>query len=200
MGYVDGHATGWTELRVHGVSGTPPTEILEHPNVELVAGYDQAGFFRRWWEAPSVAEDTARRRLEAYSWGGLTSGDTTRALWLLLLPFMLLNVAFFTAPSRRPPDAADAPATLPAAARAARRRDRFSGAVQGLLALSFTAVFTLTAISVAMDLVGWQCLAGRLPGGRRCGVMKNATLSSMNGSSNNHSARVLSPEVSPPHE
>ena len=169
-GYVDGHVSGWTELRVHGVSGTPPTAMLEHPNVALVAGYGEAGFFRRWWPARSVAADTEDGRLEAYSWGGLTSGDTTRALWLLLLPFMLLNVAYFMAPSRRPPDPADPAVPLSAEARAARRRDRVSGSVQSVLALSFTVTFTLTTISVAMDLVGWQCLAGRLPGGRACGA------------------------------
>ena len=43
----------------------------------------------------------------------------------------------------------------------ARRRDRYSAAVQRLLALSFTATFALTGVSVAMDLVGWQCAAGR---------------------------------------
>ena len=30
--------------------------------------------------------------LEAYSWGGLTAGSGTRALWLLLLPFRLLGI------------------------------------------------------------------------------------------------------------
>jgi hypothetical protein len=157
--YVDEHASGWTELRVHGVSGTPPEEVLEHPQVVRVAGYTQAAFLRRWWEARSVSADTAQHRREAYSWGGLTSGDNTRALWLLLLPFMLLNVAFYMAPSRRPPDRPDAEATP--AARAALRRDRFSQAVQRVLALSFTATFALTAVTVAMDLVGWQCAAGR---------------------------------------
>jgi hypothetical protein len=167
--YVDGHATGWTELRVHGVSGTPPEAVLEHPHVVRVAGYEQAGFLRRWWEARSVSADTAGHRREGYSWGGLTSGDNTRALWLLLLPFMLLNVAFYMAPSRRPPDPPGPEQALPPAARAARRRDRFSGAVQRLLALSFTATFTITAVSVGMDLVGWQCAAGR-SGGDVCGT------------------------------
>jgi hypothetical protein len=166
-GYVDAHATGWTELRVHGVSGTPPAEVLEHPHVARVAGYAEAGFLRRWWPARSVSADTRTHRTEAYSWGGLTSGDNTRALWLLLLPFMLLNVAFYMTPARRPPDpprtAPDrddrgAAGTTPEV-RAAQRRDWFSGSVQGLLALSFTATFGITAITVAMDLVGWQCAA-----------------------------------------
>lgn len=163
--YVDGHATGWTELRVHGVSGTPPEAVLEHPTVVRVAGYTQAGFLRRWWEARAVSVDTEWQRREGYSWGGLTSGDNTRALWLLLLPFMLLNVAFYMAPSRRPPDL-PGQETAPSSA---RRREHFSGSVQRLLALSFTATFTLTAVSVGMDLVGWQCAAGR-SGGDVCGT------------------------------
>ena len=161
-GHVDGHATGWTELRVHGVAGTPAADVLQHPHVALAAGYAQAGFFRRWWEARSSSPDTAWSRREAYSWGGLTSGDNTRALWLLLLPFMLLNVAYFMAPSRRPPD--PAPGTTPARAVAARRLERFSGSVQALLALSFTATFALAAVTVAMDLVGWQCGQGPAAG------------------------------------
>ena len=98
--YVDGHATGWTELRVHGVSGTAPEAVLEHPHVVRVAGYEQAGFLRRWWEARVRLGGHRPAAEEAYSWGGLTSGDNTRALWLLLLPFMLLNVAFYMALAR----------------------------------------------------------------------------------------------------
>ena len=33
------------------------------------------------------------RHRESYSWGGLTSGKASRALWLLLLPFALANLA-----------------------------------------------------------------------------------------------------------
>ena len=160
MGYVNADVTGWTELRVHGVSATAPESMLQHPHACRVAGYEQAGFYRRVWEAEPVSADTAERRLEAYSWGGLTSGDNKRALWLLLLPFMLLNVAFFMAPWRRPP----APAQEIAAD---RRLDRFSASVQRLFALSFTGTLVLAVVSVAMDLVGWQCGAG-LGGDRVC--------------------------------
>jgi hypothetical protein len=40
-------ATGFTELRVHGVSGTPPESMLEHPQPERVAGDGEAGFYHR---------------------------------------------------------------------------------------------------------------------------------------------------------
>ena len=161
MGYVERNAGGWTELRVHGVAGTAPESVLEHPHAAQVAGNEDAGFLRRLWEARSVSADTPRRRREAYSWGGLTSGDNTRALWLLLLPFMLLNVAFYMTPYRRPPGSTD---------RTDRRRDRAAAAVQRVLALSFTVTFTLTTIGVAMDLVGWQCAAGRPQGADVCGT------------------------------
>ena len=51
VGYVERNASGRTELRVHGVAGTAPESVLQHPHVEQVAGNRDAGFFRRWWEA-----------------------------------------------------------------------------------------------------------------------------------------------------
>jgi hypothetical protein len=177
VGYVEGTAGGRTELRVHGVAGTAPESVLEHPHAAQVAGNRDAGFFRRLWEDQSVSADTRHRRREAYSWGGLTSGDNLRALWLLLLPFMLLNVAFYMTPYRRPPEPdAERPKGWPArfeqwrtgwgsTARSDRRRDRISSAVQRLLSLSLTAGFTLTTVAVAMDLVGWKCAAPSGTGG-----------------------------------
>ena len=165
MDYVEQGAGGWTELRVHGVAGTAPETVLEHPHVALVAGNAQAGFFRRLWEAASTSADTARRRQEAYSWGGLTSGDNTRALWLLLLPFMLVNVAFYMVPHPRVRNP-----TLEPGDHRARTLDGIAQVLLRLLALSFTGVFALTAVTVAMDLVGWQCAAGRPLGGDVCGT------------------------------
>jgi hypothetical protein len=156
VGYVERNAGGCTELRVHGVAGTAPEAVLQHPHAEQVAGNRDAGFFRRWWEAESVSADSPRRRREVYSWGGLTSGDNLRALWLLLLPFMLLNVAFYMAPYRRPTQLGGRSRAVVVGETVL---DRGSAAVQRLLALSFTATFTLTAVAVGMDLVGWQCAA-----------------------------------------
>jgi hypothetical protein len=98
-GYVDPGRGGWTELRVHGVSGTPPDRMLQHPRVRRVAGDSRAGFYRRHWTHRASALDTAADRVEAYSWGGLTAGNGGRALWLLLLPFLLVNVAFWALPA-----------------------------------------------------------------------------------------------------
>lgn len=94
---------GVVEIRIHGVSGTPPSELLDRQIVNPVAGDQTAGFYR-----PSV--DSQRRDripgtdptrgpwLEAFSWSGLTSGSATRALWILLLPFGLVNVAPYAVP------------------------------------------------------------------------------------------------------
>jgi hypothetical protein len=141
------------ELRVHGVSGTPPEELLDRPLVRQVAGDKTAGFYRprlaveRTDDPPGSTGRGAA--LEAYSWGGLTSGAPSRALWLLLLPFTLVNVA----PRLRPPAGGPAWAL------------RGLWTTTRLLALSLTAGIVLTAAGVGVDLFGWQCGRGGVEGG-----------------------------------
>src|SRR6266542_368334 len=141
-GYVSNGPLGTTELRIHGVAGTPPEAMLEHPNVVRVAGDRTAGFYRRWWPIqPEPREkydgDSDEHRQEAYSWGGLTAASRLRALWLLLLPFMLANLAFFMIPYS-PTD---------------RRGDRTwlwrksSEAMQRVFSLALTCLLVLTAVS-----------------------------------------------------
>lgn len=74
-----------TEIRIHGVGGSPPEALLGDPAPTQVAGDRIAGFYR--------STDAARRHREAYSWGGLTSRARSRALWTLLIPSMLANMA-----------------------------------------------------------------------------------------------------------
>jgi len=76
---------GLTEIRVHGVGGTSPESLLGDSTPTRVAGDRVAGFYR--------TSDAAGRHREAYSWGGLTSRSRMRALWALLLPSMLANMA-----------------------------------------------------------------------------------------------------------
>ncbi|MET7401529.1 hypothetical protein ABZS66_49415 [Dactylosporangium sp. NPDC005572] len=153
-GYVNADNGGWTELRVHGVSGTPPTSMLGHPHVARVSGDAQAGCYRRRWESKLVSADTEERRLEAYSWGGLTAGGGSRALWLLLTPFLLVNVAFWARPD-----------TGPRPGRLAGAAGRAGAAIQRLFALSITLVAAIAAVAASMDLIGWQCIR---PDGRSC--------------------------------
>src|SRR6478735_3402513 len=141
-------ATGTVvELRVHGVSGTPPEALLSCPTefLEEVAGDKSAGFYRRqpWLDDVTNGSPGAWRRiLEAYSWGGLTSGPASRAVWLLFLPFIFINLAHWMLP----------PAT----------KQRFAAAVSvgllRLLALSLTLTLMLAAAVAVMDVMVWQCM------------------------------------------
>jgi hypothetical protein len=140
VGYVRTESTEWTELRVHGVSGTPPQALLEQSEVRRVAGDPSSGFYRRVWPAESVSADNGTDTLEAYSWGGLTSGGKLRALWLLLIPFLLVNVAFYARPAdRRGP------------------LKTFGELIQRLFALTITATLVMALVNVSMDFGGWQC-------------------------------------------
>ncbi len=147
------------ELRVHGVSGTPPEALLSCPTefLEEVAGDKSAGFYRRqpWLDdATSGPPGAWRKVLEAYSWGGLTSGPASRAVWLLFLPFIFINLAHWMLP----------PAT----------KQRFAAAVSvgllRLIALSFTLTLMLAAAVAVMDVMVWQCMGldycGSTPGVR----------------------------------
>ncbi|MFH8619405.1 hypothetical protein ACH4E8_30645 [Streptomyces sp. NPDC017979] len=137
------------ELLVHGVGGTTPQEMLGDPRTVLVSGDEKAAVFRRADDV-GAERDPARGRgdpvPEAYCWSNLTSGNGARALWLLLLPFMVANLAHWMRPR----------------ARGRVRTTRVYGALVRLVALSLTVVMTAAACEVALDLVAWQC-AGRAP-------------------------------------
>ena len=141
------------ELRVHGVSGTPPEDLLDRPIVDQRAGDAIAGFYsprlasERRDAAPNVFVDARPDAPEmvGYSWGGLTSGSPSRALWLLLLPFTLANVA---------------PRARPAGAARDSRRVAWVWYSTRVLALVLTCLYMVTGIGIGEDLIGWQC-AGR---------------------------------------
>ncbi|OEU96581.1 hypothetical protein AN216_19570 [Streptomyces oceani] len=132
------------ELLVHGVGGTTPQEMLNDPRTERVTGDGTAAVYRRARDvdAEERPEEYADRPIpEAYSWANLTSGNSARALWLLLLPFMVVNLAHWTRP------AATGRATLV----------RSHGVLVRLVALSLTVLLVAAACQVALDLVAWQC-------------------------------------------
>lgn len=144
------------ELRIHGVAGTPPEAMLRHPVVVRVAGDRRSGFYRRTLPTPD-GPDTLDRGLEAYSWSGLTSGGVSRVLWLLLLPFALVNTAVWAHP----------PAAAQATPPGMRRRAALAAALR-LLALTLTGTVVVAVASIGMDLLAWQCgaspsCAERLP-------------------------------------
>lgn len=128
----------FVELRVHGVSGTPPVDMLDRPLVEQVAGDTDGRFFR--------PVDSAGERVlvdghvvEGYHWGPLTSGTWRQALWLALIPFGLVNAAYFMLPG--------------GGGKAARVVAR---AALRVLAIVLTGLVVLSLAQAAVDLFAWQ--------------------------------------------
>jgi hypothetical protein len=123
---------GVTELLVHGVGGESAEDTLHEPHPRMVAGDATAGFYR--------GPDTDGRHRESYSWGGLTSGRASRALWLLLLPFALANLAGWMHWRRR-----------------GQREPGLFRALIRLFGLTLTALGVLYVCSIAFDLIAYQC-------------------------------------------
>ena len=164
---------GLVEIRVHGVSGTPPESALNWPAVIEVAGDSDAGFYQRATCDGKAEPPEDGVSHEAFSWGHLTSGGRLRALWLLLAPFALVNVAFYAAVvplggKRGDYPLPGAPGRGDAGPRLVTRRTL--EAALRLLALALTAWSVLAAACVAMDLVGWQY--ARQPAGSMAGWLR----------------------------
>jgi len=123
---------GVTELLVHGVGGESAEDTLHEPHPRQVAGDATAGFYR--------GPDVDGRHRESYSWGGLTSGRASRALWLLLLPFALANLAGWMHWRKR----------------GAREPSHFRSLIR-LFSLSLTVLGLLYVCSIAFDLIAYQC-------------------------------------------
>ncbi|MGW5918508.1 hypothetical protein ACWFPY_05910 [Nocardia fluminea] len=137
------------QLRIHGVSGTPPEAMLRYPTelIDRVSGDSSAGTYRR---RDNSATDTATdpcRNVEAYSWGALTSGKASRGLWLLFLPFILINLAHWMVPPAK------------AGSWTAMTATRASVRLLRLIGLTLTLTLMLASVLLAVDLVGWQCAA-----------------------------------------
>ncbi len=72
------------ELRVHGVSGSPPARMLYTEPITYDQGPDLAKVYRPHRDDWDV---------RAFHWGSLTSGRSITAFWILLAPFAMANVA-----------------------------------------------------------------------------------------------------------
>ncbi|MET8680289.1 hypothetical protein ABZW18_22565 [Streptomyces sp. NPDC004647] len=132
------------ELLVHGVGGTTPQEMLDDPRTVLVTGDETAGIFRRTDDADAECRPEEYRDRpvpEAYCWSNLTSGNGARALWLVLLPFMVANLAHWMRP----------------ASSSRHTAVRTYGVLVRLLSLSLTVLLVAAACEVALDLLAWQC-------------------------------------------
>ena len=131
------------ELRIHGVSGTRPQDMLGDPYPRQVAGDEAARVFRR--TTPIVEPFHGRQRVvEAFHWGRFTSGAASRALWLLLVPFALINLARYAM-------------LLPHEAGPRAARDRASTLVLRLLGLALTLLLVVSA-----GFIGWAIGAPKL--------------------------------------
>jgi hypothetical protein len=132
----------WIELRVHGVSGTPPESSLLCDHVVQVAGDSRGQFFRPAdsWRRP--VPGTSGQYLEAYHWGHYTSGNRLQSLWLLLLPFGLVNAAQFMLPRHE--------------SNVQRVLHAVAGAALRVVALALSCVSLFGVAVVSMDLGAWQ--------------------------------------------
>ncbi|MFI9101140.1 hypothetical protein ACIGXA_11510 [Streptomyces fildesensis] len=141
-----GSAEAWEpalELLVHGVGGATPQGMLGDPRTVRVAGDDTAGLYRRTVDADAElhpGDDRDAPVPEAYTWCNLTSGNGSRAMWLLLMPFMVANLAHWM----RPPTARGG-------------LNRTYDVLVRLIALTLTLLLVAAVCEVSMDLVGWQC-------------------------------------------
>lgn len=81
------------ELRVHGVAGTPPAGMLGMRPEPVDPPPDTCGQPKRPLEIGLYSRPSGGEELRAFSWGSLTSGSRRTAFYVLLLPYMLANVA-----------------------------------------------------------------------------------------------------------
>jgi hypothetical protein len=129
------------ELRIHGVGGSPGPAILGYESTEhvmVVAGGPNPVFLGPRHEQD---KDVA---LEGYDWGSLTSGSFLQPLWIVLLPFTLMNVAGWARP------------TLSAArGRNLRGLVHFASAV-------LTVAWTVWLSILFVDLIGYQWVPKQL--------------------------------------
>ncbi|WP_229924405.1 hypothetical protein [Streptomyces sulfonofaciens] len=123
--------------------------MLGDPRTVRITGDDTAAVFRRAddIDAEQRPQDYRDKPVpEAYVWCNLTSGNGSRALWLLLLPFMVVNLAHWMRP------------------RARRHRGRTVsayGLLVRLTGLTLTVVLVAAACEVSLDLAAWQCAGTR---------------------------------------
>jgi hypothetical protein len=136
---------GVTELRVHGVGGSPPEATLGDLAPEQVMGDAIAGFYRSSDHCADAADQAGGqdvdRHVEVYSWGGLTSRSKVRVLWLALLPFLFANLAGWM---------------CPAGTRNSAGKFRLHRLASGLGGLALTVNAALIAVVISADVIAYQ--------------------------------------------
>jgi hypothetical protein len=130
------------QLEIRGVGGATAEETLGGA-VTQVAGDRSAGFY-----TPDVP-DSNKRDVEAYEWGRLTSGAWSSAVWWILFPFTLMNVAGWmfqpTATEREHSDEAV-------------RSSLWWGRLLVVLGgLAITAVYVVWTVTLTTEIVAFGC-------------------------------------------
>ncbi|MEX2279185.1 MAG: hypothetical protein WEA76_03750 [Acidimicrobiia bacterium] len=122
------------ELRIHGVSGTPADRVIGGP-----ASPDD-----RFAGEPTTVlrPDGGDGRLLAYRWASRTSGSAASAMWLLLVPYMFLNLAGWALPP------------------ASETRHRLSVASVRIAGLFLTLVFALVTANGVIGVGAYQVVRG----------------------------------------
>lgn len=145
------------ELVTHGVSGTPTADMLGIPQAKVCTVTHYPGRYAGTFSASSddvassgdVAADVPCR--VGYRWGAMTAGTRKQLLWVVFIPFALVNVAWWMLPER---------------GRAAGRVDVLR-ALYRLLGLILTAMVAVQIMVIVADVVMSQYLPAhrdRLPG------------------------------------
>lgn len=124
-------------LRVPGVDSTADAVLDVRVARQLDDVVTRGEFWRR------RPERSPGYTVEAYLWN-VRSKPHGRALWMLLLPFTLINIAYWARPARR--------GVVTWAA------DSLIGILCRLVGLTLTATLMLSSIGITMDLLAWQCL------------------------------------------
>jgi hypothetical protein len=133
-GAAPGEASTVVEIRVHGVGGSTPENLLGDPHPTFVWGDKNAGFYR--------GQDREGRHVEAYSWGGITSRSSWRVLWLVLLPFALANLGGWMVSRRVQGD---------------RRKHRVHRYLVRAACLGLTLNLLILTAMIVVDLWAFQC-------------------------------------------
>jgi hypothetical protein len=137
------------ELRIHGVSGTSAVDLLQSrpvnadddPNTDLTRPADTGAWTR------------------AFRWASLTSGDPRSATWILLLPYMLANLAGWALPRRTSPF-----------------RHRIDVAVVRIVGGMLTAIFSLVIAYGFIVVGGFSTLGERMDKGLAVGLGSIASM------------------------
>ncbi len=160
----DSGGATWVELRVHGVSGTPPEDLLASPHVLQVDGDDRSRFFRKVDAQGHIQAADDGHAVEGFHWGRYTSGSWLKAFWLALLPFGLVNASAFMLPA--PHDADGSPIRHAGAFR------MVALAALRFLALLLTVMLSFATTLTLIDLVGsrWAPRQSFVPGWLEPGI------------------------------